>query len=799
MEKKQKIFIVDDSEMNREILKEILGEGYEYLEADNGREALALLQQRVDIDLVLLDITMPEVYGFGVLEMMNQYHWIDELPVMIISSESDAAVINHAYELGVMDYIQRPFNAVVVQRRVSNMLMLYARQNYLVQKVEEQVLNREKSNDNMINILSHVIEFRNHESGEHILHVRLITDMLLRHLMQITDRYPLSESEISMIATVSALHDIGKIGIPEEILNKPGKLTDEEFGTIKTHTTIGDGMLRSMPVEQNDPFMQATHEIVRWHHERWDGKGYPDGLKGDEIPIAAQVVALADVYDALTSERCYKRAFSHEKAIEMILNGECGSFNPLLMRCLREMQKTLLIQLKTGAKHYDYQREAARLSKEVLRQYDSPVDSRTQRMFEIENERAMFYARHCGGIQFEYNHWDETVVYTDWTQNVGGCRRVLYLKDGDNLNLLSMKDWHHLRNDLRKATPENPDTCFDVRIPVLDTFRWYRLYVHTLWSAYRSDSYQMALGLMVDIDEPITINNETVRLHEDAPMQVSPAIAMQGLQYLFDEVRLIEPQSCELLDFKSDGMLTGTGRHCYDGWGKDSRCTDCIFNGTARNQKPKSILEPRGTKICHVISCYVEISGQMCILELVSKVEETSHQRPDGGHIFVDTGLQRVVNFYRDPLTGGYTRLYFENYRSNFDYVDGVAVVDVDDFKSINDRFGHQVGDMALTKIAGSILNYIRNTDVMIRYGGDEFLLIFPKIPEKVFRERLHQIQEAVHNTKLEEYPDLQMDISIGGVYQTYPMSEAIRQADSVMYREKRIAAEKRKAEGAEK
>lgn len=375
MDYKETILIVDDSALNRMVLIEILGkENYTFLEAENGQQAVELLDCHPEVDLLLLDITMPEIDGFGVLEAMNQYHWIEETPVIMISAEDSYTFVERAYDLGASDYITRPFDARVVCRRVSNTLMLYAKQKRLVQMVAEQVYEKEKVSNTMISILSHIVEFRNNESGLHVVHIRTITELLLRRLRKKTDRYPLTEADISLISTASALHDIGKINIPEQILNKPGRLTKEEFDIIKTHSAVGEHMLRQIPFNQNEPLVKIAREICRWHHERWDGRGYPDGLKGDEIPISAQVVSLADVYDALTSERCYKAAFDHETALNMIVNGECGAFNPLLLECLMDgadqikqaMQETEEEKQKDAEQ--SQRQEANRLSREVLQE-----------------------------------------------------------------------------------------------------------------------------------------------------------------------------------------------------------------------------------------------------------------------------------------------------------------------------------------------------------------------------------------------------------------------------------------------
>lgn len=348
---KQQILIVDDSEINREILKEILKEDYRILEAANGEECLEQLERSgTGISLVLLDIVMPEMDGFEVLAAMNQNHWIEDIPVIMISSEDSDSYIRRAYEMGVSDYISRPFDAKIVYQRVLNMIKLYAKQRRLIHLVTRQIYEKERNNRMMIGILSQIVEFRNGESGLHVIHINLITQLLLEQLVKKTGKYQLSWEDRLLIATASALHDIGKIGIDEKILNKPGKLTKEEFEIMKTHTLIGAQMLDNLDMYRNEKLLKLAHEICRWHHERYDGKGYPDGLVGEEIPISAQVVSLEDVYDALVSERVYKKAFSHEKALEMIQNGECGTFNPLLLQCMTEAQDKLKTMMEIAEK-----------------------------------------------------------------------------------------------------------------------------------------------------------------------------------------------------------------------------------------------------------------------------------------------------------------------------------------------------------------------------------------------------------------------------------------------------------------
>lgn len=526
---KQTILIVDDSEMNRDLLIDILEDQYDLIEAENGVKAIEILaEQREAISLVLLDIMMPEMDGFGVLGHICQNHWNESFAVIMISADDSPVNIKRAYDLGAFDYISRPFDAAIVQRRISNTMCLYVRQKHLEQLVIEQFYENENNNKLMIAILSHIVEFRNGESGAHVLHVNQITELLLKRLILHTDQYPLSQSDITLISMASSLHDIGKIAISEEILNKPGRLTDAEFEIIKTHTAIGADMLLSLPADQQSvPLVRMAFEICRWHHERYDGKGYPDGLKGDDIPIAAQTVALADVYDALTSERCYKKAYSHEDALNMILDGQCGSFNPILLQCLQEI--------------------TAVLKRELIKKVSG------QTMMQRTGEE-------------------------------------------------------------------------------------------------------------IDYDKIFSAKK---------------------------------------------------------------------YNFQSQQQKTWKLL-------------------------------------------------------YTDSLTGVYNRRYYDDYIQNAEDIQAAVMIDVDNFKHINDNYGHDAGDIVLHSIAQTILSCVRKTDAVIRYGGDEFAVIFYQIPEEVFETKLERMRYLVEILSVNEHPEIHMSISVGGAYGTKRAKELFKIADRMMYQSKR-------------
>ena len=339
---KATILIVDDSEINRDILSSILSNEFNIIEASGGKECIEALEKYgTEISLVLLDIMMPEVDGFDVLRYMSNHHLIEDIPIITITGDESGETIRKAYEMGVSDFIGRPFDTKVVYRRVLNTINLYEKQRRLISTVSDEILEKEKNSRILVDILSQVAEFRSGMGSEHVININKITELLLIRLREKTAKYDLSEKDVYLITTASSLHDIGKVGVDSAILNKPGKLTPEEFEQVKKHTVIGAEMVMNIGEFRNEPLVRYAHDICLYHHEKYDGKGYPKGLIGDEIPIAAQVVALADVYDALTAKRVYKDAYSAEEAVQMIVDGECGKFNPLLMECLLDIRRFL--------------------------------------------------------------------------------------------------------------------------------------------------------------------------------------------------------------------------------------------------------------------------------------------------------------------------------------------------------------------------------------------------------------------------------------------------------------------------
>ena len=499
-----KILIVDDSQINREILREVLCDDFRILEAENGIRALELIRQhQKDLALVLLDLVMPEMDGLGVLEELNRTELIDHLPVIMITAQTGAEFIDKAYQLGVSDFIHRPFNVQIIRHRVVNTIMLYAKQKRLTGMLKHQIYEKEQQSDLMIDILSHIVEFRNGESGLHVLHIRVLTELLLKKLVQKTDRYKLTPSDVRRISMASALHDIGKVAIPEQILNKPGRLTGEEFEIIKKHSDKGAKLLKDLSFHQDKPLLKTAYEICLWHHERYDGRGYPHQLRGEEIPISAQVTALADVYDALTGERVYKHAIPHEEALKMICNGECGAFNPLLLECLCEISDTLQSDLRRETKKHLDQQQFQRISSELLQMGDLSAAERTLYLLDYERMKYQFFAAIDEGALFEYN--TETGIMTTLGESAAryGVPEFTFdpLRDRHFLELFGEKELRGFESILRSTTPENPIFRYECCLNVRGEQRWTRMVCQVIFSDDEVPQYRGLIGKAVDIHE----------------------------------------------------------------------------------------------------------------------------------------------------------------------------------------------------------------------------------------------------------------------------------------------------------
>lgn len=796
-EKNARILIVDDSEMNRDMLSDMLSDDYDIVEAADGEEALSILKERVyDIDLVLLDIIMPAVDGFGVLDVMKRYHWIDNTPVIMISSETSQSYIRKAFELGVTDYILRPFDSFIIHKRVSNTLMLYRKQKKLLSALEEQVYENEKNNSMMINVLAHIVEFRNGESGMHVHHIKQLTSILLQNLIEKTDKYHLTENDILLISTASSLHDIGKISIDDKILNKPGRLTAEEFEVIKTHSIIGAEMLQDLHNTHNYPLFDKAYEICRWHHERYDGKGYPDGLSGEEIPISAQVTSLADVYDALTSNRCYKKAFSHEKAMEMILNGQCGAFNPVLLQCLKDCEKQILAEFSDSIDTTQDDRLLIRATEELVEnKISSDKIDFSAHLPIAARDRWNFFSDGSGEIQFEYDAMLDVLRLTKYGAKVLGLQELTMHPRGLKQGYLGAQNIQTILDAMQsEASLEKPVVKIKKHISLNGPRCWYEIRIRTLWSNEENPKYTGILGRIIDInDSELAIVRPEYRISENDDAEIRQTISK--LTQVFDVVRLVDITDNEIVRSGckpgNEEMINACrGDKCYAIWGKTQRCKNCVSSKAFEKRGQVSKLEFADDSIFQIISKYVEISEKPYVLEMIYKDNDGVLLGAYGKTDFMDNIVNYNRQLYHDALTGAYNRRYYEEQAKSMRYIDAVAMLDANNFKGINDHYGHAAGDCLLKAVCESIKECIRSSDILIRLGGDEFVLLMANIPEIVFYQKISEIKQKISEIKLPDYPDIKCAAAIGGVYGIQPIENALTEADRLMYLDKNASKE---------
>ena len=786
---KQKILIADDSEMNRELLAAILEEEYDIIQVNDGVQAVDCLQRHAEeISLLLLDIVMPHMDVFEVLSYMNKEHWIDAIPVVIISSENSPIYIKRGYDLGATDFIEKPFDANMVLRRSANAILLGAKQRRMTSIVSNQIYEREKSSKLMINILSHIVEFRNGESGLHVLHIQTITEMLLRQLVQKeNNRYALSKEQIRMITTASALHDIGKISIPDEILNKPGRLTAEEFAVIKGHSMAGANMLSELPLDQKEePLVKTAYEICRWHHERYDGGGYPDGLKGEEIPVSAQVVALADVYDALTSERCYKDAYSHEKAIEMILAGQCGAFNPLMLECLLDISSSL--KKKMGYKSKE-RYEQTDLSDIASRFHDFEMDSSEKivQQLEFERMRYNFLAEGSRNIVFTY-----TISPPLLTFNQAGCKRsgitepsFSPLQSGVLKDLVEEQSLKRLIRKITQATRETPDVVSNLLLTDGKNPCHYRCQCRVIWTDGAEKGYTGIVGKLTDITDDYMVM-ENVReeglkvLEKDRSAEFSSFydrfkkcgfstdgteawLLLQYLQISYDLVRYVDPITNKVIHIEKDGKMWESETACSDIWNCLEKCSNCISRLSMQTRKRMTKLEVAGDDPYQVVSMYVEIDGKPCCLEMASRID--GDFMPDGyskDEILSSVRIHKE-KVYIDPVTGVYNKRYYVEKLSKMDNVAALMFADIKNFKRINENFGHQAGDDVLRQVAGVLRDVAAGKGDVLRYSGDDFVTVFFKATEEELSEIQKEMCRRVETLRFPELPGVQLKLVTAG------------------------------------
>lgn len=662
--RKTKILIVDDIELNRALLCEMFQTKYEILEAEEGKSALQVIErEKNNLAAVLLDVVMPVMDGFSVLEVMNEKGWIESIPVIMITAESSDNVMGSGYDLGAMDIINKPFNPNVVNKRVENVIENFAYRNNLKQMVEIQARKiREQSkrllenNMQIIDTLSSIIEFKNTESAQHISNIRIITKLLLNKLIEIRTEYHLTQNQIQMISNAAAMHDIGKIAVPDAILNKPGKLTKEEFEVIKEHTVKGCEILERIPSVKDMDFYHYCYDICRHHHEKWNGAGYPDGLVGNEISIWAQAVSLADAYDALTSKRVYKDAYTRETAIRMIMNEECGVFNPDLLECLMQ----ILPQLNSGEEiSLGLEIEPGESVKEEKRKKE-PLDisTRTLQLLEVERQKYKIISELSDEIIFEYDIESDKVIFSEEFHKITGHDTIIFdaLKKKHMLKYMKREDYFRLMVEVSRLSPENKIAHMEIQLNLTDTdYEWYSIRVSAIWDVSLDSKCMGYVGKIVNIEE--------------------------------EKKKSIELEKAANYDFLTK-----------------------VLN---RNAAERSI---------------------------AARLKKLTDEKA------------------------------------------AICFLDVDNFKKVNDQYGHIFGDNILKRIAEIVRKNLQKEDIIGRLGGDEFVIYIHNYETK---EQLNHILEVICQALHMDFSGFVLSGSIG--ISCYPENgseyrELLYKADQALY-----------------
>lgn len=618
--------------------------------------------------------------------------------------------------------------------------------------------------------------------------------------MQKDDRYALEPDDIELISTAAGLHDIGKVLIPESILKKPGKLTAAEFELVKQHTTLGARLVAEMPAYQNEALVKYIIEICLRHHERWNGEGYPDGLRGDECPIAAQVTALADVYDALTTRRSYKEAYSHEKALAMIHAGECGSFNPLLLECLDALSDT--IRREDTAREDSLSQEKPIFTEELYRNRDMAAARMTHQL-EDARARQDFFTRMSREMWFEYTVQPSSLQLSLGAMQQTGLPAVMVdpLQNRDFLTLIGGETAETVRQQLTAMTPDESYAEVPVKLLLNGQLRRCRLAMFLSWSAVEKNRFRSLFGKVINVEENYTRLEDHARAGipqmkqqvllpltaADGVLRISGqelAPILQAYRQMFQIVRLVDPGICMQVIAADDGHTMEKVGRCYSIWDKTQRCRHCVSQEVVRTRRTLNKVEAIGSDLYYILAMCVEVDGFPYSLECVNPIY-SDDVLSDENENLLNQLLMRNRQVYTDSLTKVFNRRYCDDRLRHLSGEYALAMIDIDNLKQINDRFGHPAGDTAIYHTAQAIRAILRSQDELVRYGGDEFLLLFHSLPQNILRRKLEDICRAVRALRVADFPELRITVSIGGVYAAGQISELAEKADLALYRAK--------------
>lgn len=798
---RKRILIADDSELNRAVLIDYLEADYDLVETADGAETIEMLRRHHrEIDLVLLDIVMPEADGFDVLAEMERSKWLADTPVIMITGDPTNAHMERAFRLGASDYISRPFLPSVLSRRIQNTLTLHARKKQVIEQVSRQLRRKEWSNGLTASILSCAVEFRCGESGTHMHHVGRLTGMLLNRLMEKSDQYRFTGDEVGTISLAAGLHDIGKLLVPEELLNKPSALTEEELAVVRRHAVLGSTLIGDLPIDQDEPLIRYARDICRWHHERWDGRGYPDGLRGTEIPLVVRVASVADAYDTLVSKHGCKPAFSHERAMEMIADGECGRFDPLVLECLTDLSDTLKEETAKTAL-LDREQSAVHELVDEFYRYQGASGAREVQQLEDERSKRRIINDMSDELWFEYTAKPPALTLSNSAAAALGLPELIEDPEHNRPFLAAVGEdfLQELHRRMESASTDENYLEMEVQLTLNGALHWCHLTVVMIWAAQELGHRSAMMGRIKDINGHYLQLKEMEDSGETSAM--TPLLGgtddvlrvtkeqiiglLNGYKRLFDVVRLVDPEACLQVVLDDMGRTMEKNAHCYSAWGRGKRCENCISQHTVLTRSTQTKLETVENDVYYVVSTYVEVDGRPYALELVSRIDQNALLNGGGKETLLNQLLVRNRQVYIDSVTKVYNRRYYDDRLRDLSGEYAFAMIDMDNFKSINDRFGHPAGDAALYRAAQAIKSVIHAEDELVRYGGDEFFLIFHNMPEDRLEKKLQEICRTLEEIRIPEYPELHISASIGGAHDAGKMSRMLRKADLAMYKAK--------------